>query len=141
MAKKELHPSVQEFKQFVKRHPKIIKEVREGKATWQELFEEWYLLGEDDPRFLPYKENNGNQTEDAGKKAGKDTNQTTFFNNLLQTFRNMDMNQLQSYIGQLHDALGAARNFLSQFQEEQHAGGRNRDDSERRPNPFSFRKD
>ena len=51
MTEKKLHPSVLQFKEFVKNNPKIIQEVRKGKATWQELYEDWYLLGEDDSRW------------------------------------------------------------------------------------------
>ena len=42
MAKKNLHPSVQKFKGFVKDHPELIQEVRKGNTTWQELYEDWY---------------------------------------------------------------------------------------------------
>lgn len=30
---KHLHPSVEQFKKFVKKHPKIIQDVREGKKN------------------------------------------------------------------------------------------------------------
>ncbi len=51
MAQKKLHPSVIKFKEFVKNNPKLIQEVRKGKATWQELYEDWYVLGEEDKRW------------------------------------------------------------------------------------------
>lgn len=137
MAKKQLHPSVQKFKQFVKEHPGIIREVREGKATWQELFEEWYLLGEDDPRFLPYKKE---QPETKTKESATSPSGQNLFNTIVQTLKNMDMNQLQTYVTQLHDALGSARNLLNQLQGENDAS-QGRNETERRPNPFSFRKD
>ena len=50
------------------------------------------------------------------------------------------MNQLQTYVTQLHDALGSARNLLNQLQGENDAS-QGRNETERRPNPFSFRKD
>ncbi|TKJ06257.1 cytoplasmic protein, partial [Bacillus cereus] len=40
-----LHPSVQQFKEFVNHHPKMVHEVRSGHKTWQQFYEEWYLLG------------------------------------------------------------------------------------------------
>lgn len=52
---KTLHPKVKEFKEFVRNHPKIVKEVRNGNANWQDLFEDWYLLGEEDSTWDKYK--------------------------------------------------------------------------------------
>ena len=43
--KRELHPSVVEFKQFVKSHPKLVEQVRKQQKTWKELYEDWYLFG------------------------------------------------------------------------------------------------
>ena len=39
-----LHPSVQQFKEFVNHHPKMVHEVRSGHKTWQQFYEEWYLV-------------------------------------------------------------------------------------------------
>ena len=39
-----LHPSVQQFKEFVNHHPKMVHEVRSGHKTWQQFYEEWYYL-------------------------------------------------------------------------------------------------
>ncbi len=48
-----------EFKKFVSSHNKLKDEVRNGKRTWQNIYEEWVLYGEDDPSwkgFLSEKE-------------------------------------------------------------------------------------
>ncbi|AGE79798.1 cytoplasmic protein [Bacillus thuringiensis serovar kurstaki str. HD73] len=50
-----LHPSVQQFKEFVNHHPKMVHEVRSGHKTWQQFYEEWYLLGEEDPIWATYR--------------------------------------------------------------------------------------
>ena len=53
--KRALHPSVQQFKEFVNHHPKMVHEVRNGHKTWQQFYEEWYLLGEEDPIWATYR--------------------------------------------------------------------------------------
>jgi outer membrane protein assembly factor BamD (BamD/ComL family) len=68
MNQKKLHPSVLKFKEFVKNNPKLIQEVRQEKATWQELYEDWYLLGEDDERWKTVENNKKNDSELAGSK-------------------------------------------------------------------------
>ena len=50
-----LHPSVQQFKEFVNHHPKMVHEVRSGHKTWQQFYEEWYLLGEEDPIWATFR--------------------------------------------------------------------------------------
>ena len=47
--------SVEEFKEFVKKYPKLKFEVRDGKRSWQSIYEEWTLLG-DDGSWENYKE-------------------------------------------------------------------------------------
>ena len=45
-----------EFKQFVRKYPGLKYDVRNGKATWQSIYEEWYLYGEEDSQWEKYKE-------------------------------------------------------------------------------------
>ena len=45
-----------EFKSFVRKYPGLKNDVRSGKATWQSIYEEWYLYGEDDSQWEKYKE-------------------------------------------------------------------------------------
>ncbi|BCE14284.1 hypothetical protein RSC3_01640 [Bacillus paralicheniformis] len=45
MANQNAQSSIDEFKQFIKRHPKLISEVRKQEKSWQEVYENWVLLG------------------------------------------------------------------------------------------------
>lgn len=44
-----------EFKDFVKRHPRLRDEVRNNGRTWQNIYEEWVLYGEEDPMWDAYR--------------------------------------------------------------------------------------
>ena len=72
MTEKKLHPSVLQFKEFVKNNPKIIQEVRNGKSTWQELYEDWYLLGEEDSRWETIGTENDSRTVKASTESKVD---------------------------------------------------------------------
>ena len=37
-----------EFREFVSSHEKIKEEVRSGKRTWQSIYEDWVILGEEE---------------------------------------------------------------------------------------------
>lgn len=53
--------SIKEFKKFVKLYPKLKYEVRDKKRTWQSIYEEWSLLG-DDGSWDSYKEDEGSKS-------------------------------------------------------------------------------
>ena len=134
MTQKKLHPSVLKFKEFVKNNPHIIQEVRKGKATWQELYEDWYLLGEDDSRW----ETIGAETENESKKNTE--SKGDFMTTILEAIKKMDANQMQSHLNNLSQAVGAVQGLLAQFQGTA-GGGTPVKPPEAPKNPFSFRQD
>lgn len=42
------------FRMFVNSHPLLRDEVRSGKSTWQNIYEEWVLYGENNPEWNKY---------------------------------------------------------------------------------------
>lgn len=56
-----------EFKEFVKKHPLIKEDVKNGTRTWQAIYEDFVILGENDDSFKKYKtkeETNNMKIED-----------------------------------------------------------------------------
>ncbi|MBI0578367.1 YlbD family protein [Neobacillus cucumis] len=140
MAQKKLHPSVAKFKEFVKNNPKMIQEVRKGKTTWQELYEDWYLLGEEDARW----EKIGNDKNDLSEKTEEQETNTEkkgdLISNIMGMVNKMDPNQIQNHINNLSQAIGAIQGVLSQFQGSN--GAKPPGKPQEGPiNPFTFRKD
>ncbi|MCQ6275143.1 YlbD family protein [Bacillus sp. V3B] len=133
MTNSKLHPSIEKFKLFVKSNPKILEEARSGRTTLQELYEDWYLLGEDDTRWDDFRSEKKDEVHTSESK-------TDWFSNILGTMKKMDPEQMQSYIGHLSQALGAVQGVLTQFQ---NGAAKNSSNSPHpKPNhPFSFRKD
>jgi hypothetical protein len=130
---KKLHPSVVNFKEFVRNNPKLILEVRKGKATWQELYEDWYLLGEEDSRWESMNSEKNIQSEENTDKKGD------WVSTILGTVQKMDPEQVQHYINNLSQALGAIQGVLSQLQGSNKANQVKPQNSPR--HPFLFRKD
>ncbi len=46
---------MEEFRVFVSKHPLLKDEVRKNTFTWQNVFEEWSLFGEEDPSWKKYE--------------------------------------------------------------------------------------
>ncbi len=132
MNKKELHPSIQKFKGFVTKNPKLIQDVRKGKYTWQELYEDWVLLGEEDPRWFEFREDEKKETEAAEQK-------TDLIGQIVDAVKKMDANQIDHHIKNLSQALSSIQGVISQFQSSKL--GNTAQKKEQPPHPFMFRKD
>ncbi|WP_445506691.1 YlbD family protein [Niallia sp. 03190] len=140
MEKKKIHPSVEAFKTFVKGNPKIIQEVRSGKATWQELYEDWYLLGEEDARWDNFRDS---KTSTDQPTDADNSNKTMSMSSVMDSLKNMDQNQLQGYIANLSQALGTIQGVISQLAPGSAAStNATKNSGQKQPTgPFSFRKD
>lgn len=134
MTQKKLHPSVLKFKEFVKNNPKVIQEVRKGKATWQELYEDWYLLGEEDKRWESIETETESEPETNTEAKGD------WMSNIMGMVKKMDPNQMQNHITNLSQALGAIQGVIAQFQGGNPTAGAVKP-PEGPKNPFVFRKD
>ncbi|WP_449539895.1 spore coat protein YlbD [Ferdinandcohnia sp. Marseille-Q9671] len=127
---KPLHPTVQEFKSFVKKHPKLIMEVRKGTYSWQEIYEDWYLLGEKDEKWKDYKEKDEKDTE---------SNKDDFIGKIFSTFKNANMDDIQQQISNVGEAITTIQAVIHQFKGEKNTT--TQQPQQRHPHPFAFRKD
>ncbi|WP_160112419.1 YlbD family protein [Salicibibacter kimchii] len=136
----QLDPSLRDFKAFVKEHPKLVQQVRSGKASWNGLYQDWVILGEDEQHWGTYKESateknpsNSNATEVMPSIQGLlDSNQTV--GSLLKTLGQMNVNDVQKYLSQFSGVMGNVQELLNQFQSNP-----NQSRNDRQENPFSFR--
>lgn len=133
MATKQKHPSIEKFKEFVKKHPKLSEEVKSKKKTWQELFEEWYLIGEEDESWKSFREDGAGEDKTTDKGAKSDV-----IPQLLQSLKKMDMNQMQYHLTNVNSAIGNIQQLIQQFIPNT---GKGSSTALGAKNPFSFRKD
>ncbi|WP_270181756.1 spore coat protein YlbD [Alkalihalobacillus sp. CinArs1] len=110
-AKKLPNPKVQEFKSFVKTHPHVIKKVKSGEKTLQDLFEEWALFGEDDEMWLDTESDEKTVSEE---KATSKTEGT--IGNVLNMIKGLKFDEVQRNIEQFSGAVYSIQEVLSQFQ-------------------------
>ena len=52
-----------DFRNFVSRYPKVYDEVVNRTRSWQEIYEDWVILGERHPQWDKYRANGTNQRE------------------------------------------------------------------------------
>ena len=132
---RKLDSQLDEFKSFVRKYPGLKNDVRNGKITWQSIYEEWYLYGEEDSQWEKYKEAS-NQTNDSST-AATNTNTsaetksdtastastglgnmtgTEMMSQAFQYLQKMDMNKVQQ-------TMGTVQKFIQIFQTMQGGKG------------------
>ncbi len=97
--------SVELFKSFLKKHPELINEVRNGKWTWQQLYEEWYLFGEEDDRWNDYKLRNAENLDG--------------FSGVLSKLKQINLEEVQKNIVEVKGMLSTIQELVREFQPKQ----------------------
>ncbi len=112
----KLHPSVREFRDFINKHPRLIESVRRSGKHWQEYYEKWSLLGEDDPMWEKYKD------KPKEEKKNETFNKTELFDQVIRFAEKMDMDKLNNQIEQLSSTIGMIQKMVGQFQDNKKSG-------------------
>ncbi|MGP4040417.1 spore coat protein YlbD [Gracilibacillus sp. D59] len=102
------NPSVQQFKAFIREHPLLIKEIKQGKVSLQEAYEQYVLLGEDDPSWNKYKPNQE-------KKDSTDTSTNQLYQKVWKHLEKLDVNQVETHINDLNGAIDNILTLIDQF--------------------------
>ena len=94
MAKKE------EFKQFVKKNPRLVKYVKEGNSSWQKFYEIYDLYGEDEEAWKDYL-----------PVAATTATATLGIADFMNWFKNMDVDSIQNGVNSLQRVLGVVQDL------------------------------
>ena len=100
-----------EFKEFVKSNPKLIKYVKNNEMTWQKFYEMYDLYGNDETVWGDYigiKENK--VSEKKIEKTSKGVAGLTL-SEVANWFKNVDLDSLQEGIGSVQRVLGVVQDF------------------------------
>ena len=96
MGKKE------EFKDFAKLHPELIKYIENNTMTWQKFYEIYDLYGENNDIWNKYINNNQTDT----RNNNTSTNNSTSWSDIVNMAKNIDVDKVQNGITSLQKALG-----------------------------------
>jgi len=102
MSQKTIEP----FKAFIKKHPGLIDEVKKGKWTWKELYEEWKIFGEDDEKWERYKDPEEIKTEHG-------------FSGILSKMKQINLQDVHKNIVELKELVQTIQQFIHELQPQQ----------------------
>lgn len=88
--------SKENFKQFVRNNPNLIKYVKEHNTSWQHIYETYELYGENNDIWNEYT---------------KDTRLSNSFNEIFNTIKNIDLEKLQNGIESIQNTISLIQNF------------------------------
>ena len=101
----------EEFKQFVKSNPKLIKYVRNNEMTWQKFYEIYDLYGKDETVWKDYIGESKTVDKDEKKDISKEVKAGLTLSEVVNWFKNVDLNGLQEGIGNVQRVLGVVQDF------------------------------
>lgn len=105
----------EEFKEFVKKNPILLKYIKNNEMTWQKFYEMYDLYGEDENVWKDYISNSKTQEkseirEDTTNIAKAGIAGLTL-SEVVNWFKSVDLDGLQEGIGSVQRVLGVVQDF------------------------------
>lgn len=102
----------EEFKEFVKKNPKLITYVKNNEMTWQQFYEMYDLYGEEENVWKDYL-----TTKEEVKEVVKTTSAFSL-GEVVNWLKNVDLDGLQEGIGNVQRVLGVVQDFTKKENKE-----------------------
>ena len=97
-----------DFRIFINKYPAIKTEVKNGKKTWQEIYEDWVILGEDDDKWNIYKTDKSN---DLGSKKIDDLLTTSNIKNIVDYLKKINPDTISKTLNTIQKVLQITQSF------------------------------
>lgn len=91
---------IDDFKEFVRKNPSLISQVKENNMTWQQFYEFYDLYGEDKNIWNNYIKGNNSENNSNNKSTSNSLSE------IINMAKNMDVNKVQEGIVSLQKAIG-----------------------------------
>ncbi len=90
--------NINSFKEFVRNNPFLIGFVRDGKKSWQDLYELYDIYGEDEDVWSEF-------LKDSTSNDSSNSSNNKYFSDLINMAKNIDVNKVQEGISSLQKTL------------------------------------
>jgi hypothetical protein len=105
---------IESFKEFVHKHPELIKEVKKNKRPWKEVYQDWIVLGEEHESWNQYSKEKKKQGEKRSSPSQKVKNELTI-GDIIAGLSKLQINDVQKYLSQFGSLMDAVQELLQQF--------------------------
>ncbi len=101
------------FREFVIKHPKIKEDVSSGITTWQKMYEDWVILGENDIKWQNYTtiDNSNNPKEKPKANTIEELLSSTSIKNALNYLKKIDPDSISKTLNTVQKVLQITQSF------------------------------
>lgn len=101
-----VNSKMDEFKLFVKANPFLITYIRDGKKSWQDLYEMYDIFEDDEEAWNKYLEDNVDNNREESKKDNKSSSSfSEHIDDFIKMAKNVDVDKVQEGISSLQKTL------------------------------------
>lgn len=101
-----VNSKIDEFKLFVKANPFLISYIRDGKKSWQDLYEIYDMYGDDEASWNKYLDDSDTREESNSNNRSNTNNSNTFhIDDFIKMAKNVDVDKVQEGITSLQKTL------------------------------------
>ncbi len=105
---------IESFKEFVHKHPELIKEVQKNKRPWKEVYQDWIVLGEEHESWNQYSKEKKKQQDKRSSSAQNKKAELTI-GDIIAGLSKLQINDVQKYLSQFGSLMDAVQELLQQF--------------------------
>jgi hypothetical protein len=105
---------IESFKEFVHKHPELIKEVKKNKRPWKEVYQDWIVLGEEHESWNQYSKEKKKQ-QDKRSSSAQNTKSELTIGDIIAGLSKLQINDVQKYLSQFGSLMDAVQELLQQF--------------------------
>lgn len=98
-----------EFREFVKGHQLVREEVKSGKRTWQQIYEDWYIMGDGDEIWGSYK--NKTQPQSGETKKLEDLLNSDNIKNIWEHVKKINPDSISKTLNTVQKVLQITQSF------------------------------
>jgi len=101
---------IRQFKSFINNHPKLLEYVRKNGYSWQDYYEKWIMLGEEDSYWDTFRDNPIKHSRNTTSSEGV-LHQLEYF------VTNMDVPKVQKQVSELNKIIETINGLLKRYLE------------------------
>jgi Putative coat protein len=105
---------IESFKEFVHKHPELIKEVKKNKRPWKEVYQDWIVLGEEHESWNQYSKDKKKQKDKRSSSSQKMRAELTI-GDIIAGLSKLQINDVQKYLSQFGSVMDAVQELLQHF--------------------------
>jgi hypothetical protein len=104
---------IESFKEFVQKHPELVKEVKKNNRPWKEIYQDWIILGGEHESWNQYAKAKNKKTEKSSESERTKVELTV--GDIVSGLSKLQISDVQKYLSQFGSLMDAVQELLQQF--------------------------